>query len=74
LVDEEYRLPQMNAVHVMPGIDEKEVRRRLLEEMNIEIGAGPRPACRENLAIRYHGLQLQNGKCDAVSLCARKRL
>ena len=40
LVDEAYRLPQMNAVYVMPGIDEKEVRRRLLEEMNIEIGAG----------------------------------
>jgi alanine-glyoxylate transaminase/serine-glyoxylate transaminase/serine-pyruvate transaminase len=40
LVEEQYRLPQMNAVYVMPGIDEKEVRRRLLVEMNIEIGAG----------------------------------
>ena len=40
LVEEQYRLPQMNAVNVMPGIDEKEVRRRLLVEMNIEIGAG----------------------------------
>lgn len=40
LVEEKYRLPQMNAVYVMPGLDEKEVRRRLLEEFNIEIGAG----------------------------------
>jgi alanine-glyoxylate transaminase / serine-glyoxylate transaminase / serine-pyruvate transaminase len=40
LVEEPYRLPQMNAVYVMPGIDEKEVRRRLLAEYNIEIGAG----------------------------------
>jgi alanine-glyoxylate transaminase / serine-glyoxylate transaminase / serine-pyruvate transaminase len=40
LVDEPYRLPQMNAVYVPPGIDEKEVRRRLLAEYNIEIGAG----------------------------------
>jgi alanine-glyoxylate transaminase/serine-glyoxylate transaminase/serine-pyruvate transaminase len=40
LVDEPYRLPQMNAVYVMPGLDEKEVRNRLLTEFNIEIGAG----------------------------------
>jgi alanine-glyoxylate transaminase/serine-glyoxylate transaminase/serine-pyruvate transaminase len=40
LVEEPYRLPQMNAVYVMPGLDEKEVRRRLLTEFNIEIGAG----------------------------------
>jgi len=40
LVEEPYRLPQMNAVYVMPGLDEKEVRRRLLAEFNIEIGAG----------------------------------
>ncbi len=40
LVEEPYRLPQMNTVHVYPGLDEKEVRRRLLLEYNIEIGAG----------------------------------
>ena len=40
LVEEPYRLPQMNAVYVMPGVDELEVRRRLLNEFNIEIGAG----------------------------------
>src|SRR5258708_5273992 len=40
LVEEPYRLPQMNAVSVAPGIDEKEVRRRLLLDYNLEIGAG----------------------------------
>ncbi len=40
LVEEKDRLPQMNAVHVLPGIDEKEVRRRLLLDYNLEIGAG----------------------------------
>jgi alanine-glyoxylate transaminase/serine-glyoxylate transaminase/serine-pyruvate transaminase len=40
LVDEPYRLPQMNAVRVLPDVDEKEVRRRLLHDYNLEIGAG----------------------------------
>ncbi|MFN0038064.1 MAG: pyridoxal-phosphate-dependent aminotransferase family protein [Burkholderiales bacterium] len=40
LVNENYRLPQMNAVKVKPGLDEKEVRTRLLSEFNLEIGAG----------------------------------
>lgn len=40
LVEEAYRLPQMNAVLVPNGIDEKEVRRRLLADYNLEIGAG----------------------------------
>jgi alanine-glyoxylate transaminase/serine-glyoxylate transaminase/serine-pyruvate transaminase len=40
LVEEAYRLPQMNAVTVAQGIDEKEVRRRLLLDYNLEIGAG----------------------------------
>ena len=40
LVEEPYRLPQLNAVWTPEGIDEAEVRRRLLTEFNIEIGAG----------------------------------
>ena len=40
LVDEAHRLPQLNAVLVPEGIDEAEVRRRLLEEYSLEIGAG----------------------------------
>ena len=40
LVDEAHRLPQLNAVVVPEGVDEATVRSRLLEEYNLEIGAG----------------------------------
>ena len=40
LVEEKSRLPQLNSVYVPTGIDEKEVRRRLLADYNLEIGAG----------------------------------
>lgn len=39
-VREPYRLPQLNAISVPEGVDEAEVRRRLLQEFNLEIGAG----------------------------------
>jgi alanine-glyoxylate transaminase/serine-glyoxylate transaminase/serine-pyruvate transaminase len=39
-VDEPWRLPQLNAVLVPGGVDEAEVRRQLLEEYDLEIGAG----------------------------------
>ncbi len=40
LVSPEFRLPMLNAVKIPEGIDDAETRRRLLEEFNIEIGAG----------------------------------
>lgn len=40
VVDEESRLPQLNAVTVPEGIDEAVVRQRLLNEYQLEIGAG----------------------------------
>jgi alanine-glyoxylate transaminase/serine-glyoxylate transaminase/serine-pyruvate transaminase len=40
LVDEAHRLPQLNAIIVPEGVDEAEVRSRLLNEFNLEIGAG----------------------------------
>ena len=40
VVDEPYRLPQLNSVTIPEGIDEAEVRSRLLNEFNLEIGAG----------------------------------
>jgi len=39
-VDAEYRLPQLNAVVVPQGVDEAAVRSYLLNEFNLEIGAG----------------------------------
>ena len=40
VVDKEYRLPQLNSVTIPDGIDEAVVRSRLLNEFNLEIGAG----------------------------------
>jgi alanine-glyoxylate transaminase/serine-glyoxylate transaminase/serine-pyruvate transaminase len=39
-VHDSARLPQLNAIVVPDGINEEELRRRLLEEYNLEIGAG----------------------------------
>jgi alanine-glyoxylate transaminase/serine-glyoxylate transaminase/serine-pyruvate transaminase len=39
-VQEEYRLPQLNAIRVPDGVDEAAVRRFLLNEFDLEIGAG----------------------------------
>jgi len=40
LVKESARLPQLNSVIVPPGVDEALVRQRLLQEYDLEIGAG----------------------------------
>ena len=40
IVPEEERLPQLNAVSIPEGVDDAAVRARLLEEYNLEIGAG----------------------------------
>jgi alanine-glyoxylate transaminase/serine-glyoxylate transaminase/serine-pyruvate transaminase len=40
IVPEQERLPQLNAVTIPKGVDEANVRRRLLQDFNLEIGAG----------------------------------
>jgi alanine-glyoxylate transaminase/serine-glyoxylate transaminase/serine-pyruvate transaminase len=40
VVPSEERLPQLNAVSIPEGVDDATVRRRLLDEYNLEIGAG----------------------------------
>lgn len=40
VVDEDYRLPQLNAVKFPASVDDGAVRGRLLSEYNLEIGAG----------------------------------
>lgn len=40
IVDKAHRLPQLNSVTVPDGVDESEVRSRLLRDYNLEIGAG----------------------------------
>ena len=39
-VEPAYRLPMLNAVRIPTGMDDAAVRKRLLDEFNIEIGAG----------------------------------
>jgi len=40
LVDEESRLPQLNSVYIPEGVDDAAVRTALLQNYNLEIGAG----------------------------------
>ncbi|MCB0568317.1 MAG: alanine--glyoxylate aminotransferase family protein [Phaeodactylibacter sp.] len=40
IVHPDYRLPMLNAVRIPDGVDDAVVRRRLLDEYNIEIGGG----------------------------------
>src|SRR5260221_3243541 len=66
LVAEKYQLPQMNAVQCPQGVDEAQVRKTLLNEFSIEIGAGLGP-----LAGKIWRIGLMGYSCrpDNVMLC-----
>lgn len=66
LVKEAYRLPQLNAVKVPEGIKEADVRKRLLDEFNLEIGAGLGPLAGK---IWRFGLMGYSAKSENVLLC-----
>jgi alanine-glyoxylate transaminase/serine-glyoxylate transaminase/serine-pyruvate transaminase len=40
VVEKDYRLPQLNMVRIPVGVNDTEVRNRLLNDFNLEIGAG----------------------------------
>lgn len=40
VVDRDYRLPQLNTVYIPEGVDDAAARTRLINEFNLEIGAG----------------------------------
>ncbi|MDT9627859.1 alanine--glyoxylate aminotransferase family protein, partial [Escherichia coli] len=40
VVAEPYRLPQLNAIYIPAGVEDAAVRSRLLNDYNLEIGAG----------------------------------
>ncbi len=61
LVPEPHRLWSLNAVRIPPGVDDAQVRSRLLNEYNIEIGAGFGSPEGENLARGPYGRR-QHGK------------
>ncbi|HET9699940.1 MAG TPA: aminotransferase class V-fold PLP-dependent enzyme, partial [Burkholderiales bacterium] len=66
LVREEARLPQMTAVRVPQGVDDKEVRRRLLEDYSLEIGAGLGELAGK---IFRFGIMGWSSKMENVMLC-----
>ena len=66
LVKEEYQLPQMNAVLCAEGVDEAQVRSRLLSEFGLEIGAGLGPLKGK---IWRFGLMGYSCRADNVMLC-----
>jgi alanine-glyoxylate transaminase/serine-glyoxylate transaminase/serine-pyruvate transaminase len=68
LVEEPYRLPQMNSVWVPRGIDEARIRKTLLREFNLEIGAGLGPLAGKIWRI---GLMGHTSTIDNIMLCLR---
>ena len=66
LVKEEHRLPQLNAIIVPDGVDEAAVRRTLLAEFNLEIGAGLGPLAGK---IWRFGLMGHSAKSSNVMMC-----
>jgi len=66
LVKPEHQLPQMNAVLCPEGVDEAEVRKTLLDEFNLEIGAGLGPLKGK---IWRFGIMGYSCRPDNVMLC-----
>ena len=66
LVKEECQIPQMNAALVPEGVNEAEVRKRLLSEFSLEIGAGLGPLAGK---IWRFGTMGYSCRPDNVMLC-----
>src|SRR5687768_13805931 len=66
LVKEQYQIPQMNAVICPEGVNEAEVRKTLLNEFGLEIGAGLGPLAGK---IWRFGLMGYSCRPDNVMLC-----
>ncbi len=66
IVSPDWRLPQLNSVRIPAGLDDAPVRARLLDEYNLEIGAGLGP-----LAGRVWRIGLMGHSCrrENVLLC-----
>lgn len=66
VVDEAYRLPQLNAVTIPEGIEDAAVRSKLLADYNLEIGGGLGDLAGKVWRI---GLMGHASKRDNVNLC-----
>ena len=68
LVDAAHRLPQLNAVHVPAGLDEKALRQKLLDDFDLEIGAGLGAFAGK---VWRFGLMGYSSRVDNVLYCLR---
>lgn len=68
VVDEAYRLPQLNAVYFPEGVDDGKLRSHLLETYNLEIGAGLGDLAGKAWRI---GLMGYAARAENVALCLR---
>lgn len=66
VVDEAHRLPQLNAVTIPEGVDDAEVRGQLLNEFNLEIGAGLGDLAGKVWRI---GLMGHSSRAENIMLC-----
>ncbi|MFW6292464.1 MAG: pyridoxal-phosphate-dependent aminotransferase family protein [Spirochaetota bacterium] len=66
-VEPDYRLPMLNAVTVPDGVDEATVRKRLLEEFDIEIGAGLGPLAGRIWRIGLMGETAQTSSVERLT-------
>jgi alanine-glyoxylate transaminase/serine-glyoxylate transaminase/serine-pyruvate transaminase len=66
IVDEEYRLPQLNSVTIPEGADDAAVRNRLLKEHHLEIGAGLGDLAGKIWRV---GLMGHASKIENITLC-----
>ena len=66
VVEKEYRLPQMNSIHIPKGYDDLEIRSKLLNDYNLEIGAG---LGKFSGKIWRIGLMGYNARNESVDYC-----
>ena len=74
LVDEEYRLPQLNAVFLPEGTEEAGLRQKLLQEYNLEVGGGLGDLAGKIWRIGLMGHTAQPDKVDFLLDVLRKEL
>ncbi len=66
VVEKQYRLPQMNSIHIPDGYDDLEIRTKLLNDYNLEIGAGLGKFAGKIWRI---GLMGYNARNESVDYC-----
>ena len=73
VVDEKDRLPQLNSVTIPDGVDEAAVRGSLLNDFNLEIGAGLGALAGKVWRIWFDGSQLTRRKYILMFICTGSR-